>query len=90
MASHTTDFFSLRQDFKKIVIGQEVEAGKVGTLFLEVLLEALLYKLEILVGIDKALFKAFFAAIIEDTWVLVALVHDIAPFDIDTLETLGL
>ena len=90
MASHTTDFLSLRQDFKKIVIGQEVEAGKVGTLFLEVLLEALLYKLEILVGIDKALFKAFFAAIIEDTWVLVALVHDIAPFDIDTLETLGL
>ena len=90
MASHTTDFFSLRQDFKKIVIGQEVEAGKVGTLFLEVLLEALLYKLEILVGIDEAVFKAFFATIIEDTWVLDALVHDIAPFDIDTLETLGL
>lgn len=90
MGSHSAHLFRLREDFKKIVIREEVESSKVRSLLLQVLLETFLDKLKVLVGVKETLFVAFLTTVVKDAWVLLALVHDVAPLNIDSLESFRL
>jgi len=49
-----------------------------------------LHKLKVLVAIKEALFMTILAAVVKNAWVLLALVHDISPLNVNTLEALGL
>ena len=90
MASDTTHLFSLRQDLKQVIIGEEIESRKVRPLLLEVLFETFLNHLKTLVSVNEVVFKTFLAAVVKNAWVLMSLIHDETPLDIDALEALGL
>lgn len=49
-----------------------------------------MHKLKVLVAIKEALFMTILAAVVKNAWVLLALVHDVSPLDVNTLEALGL
>ena len=49
-----------------------------------------MHKLKVLVAIKEALFMTILATVVKNAWVLLALVHDVSPLDVNTLEALGL
>jgi len=90
VTSDSAHLFCLRKNLEQVIIRQEIEASEVRSFLLQVLFETLLDELKVFVSIDKVLFKAIPTAILKDAWCLVTLVHDVAPLDVDALETLCL
>ena len=86
--AHLSNFLGLRENLEEIVVGQEVETAEESAFLLEVILETLLDKFEVLVAVLEALLASFNGALDENLRVLDDRLHDGSPLDVDTLESL--
>jgi len=62
VGAHVSDLLGLRQDFEKLIVGEEVETSEVGTLLLKVVGKTLLNDFEVLVGLLELLLETFLGA----------------------------
>jgi len=94
MGPDILDFLGLREDLKKVVLGEEVEAGKHGALLLNVVLETTLHSIELIVALlerrekfdvlDWTIASLEYVAL--DSWVVSCSLDDFFPGLVDVLE----
>ena len=80
----------LREDHEELVVREEEEAREGEALRLEVVVEALLDRVELPVGVGEAREEVLDVGDVEDVGVLQHQVHRLAPERVHLLEALGL
>jgi len=60
--THITNFLCLRENFKQLIIRQEIETSEIGTLLLKIVSETLLHDFKILVSLLELFLQSFFRA----------------------------
>ena len=90
MGSDVSDFLGLGQDFQQLIVGQEVESGKDGSLLLEIVGETFLDDFKVLVCLLELFLETLSAAASEDRWVSPGGVDALSPGGVDRLEALVL
>jgi hypothetical protein len=90
MSSYFTDLFCLRQDFKKIIVTQEIETTEEGTLLFKIVCQTFLHEFEVFVAILEGLFTAFNRGLLDNLRLCYNSLHNSTPFDVNTLESLAL
>lgn len=90
MRSYILDFFRLRQNFKQVVIRQEVESSEHCPLRFQVISKTTLDNFKVLVCLFESLFETLSGASIQCVWLLFGSGNASSPNLINFLELLVL
>mmetsp|Transcript_20668 Transcript_20668/g.31556 ORF Transcript_20668/g.31556 Transcript_20668/m.31556 type:complete len:299 (+) Transcript_20668:4097-4993(+) len=89
MSLHEAGVLGLGQDLEQIFIGEEEETSEDKSLLLEVVREALLDLVQLLVGLLEVLHDVLLVSEVHDAGLFVDAVHGVLPMGVDLIEHLA-